>query len=85
MISTPGVPVSTTGFKSDHFSKRFSSTPDTLSEARQLDNLTVIDEQVRGSSLVLDVIREDWKPYSAKFRLGYYDVRHYLWGRRLRT
>ena len=36
-----------------------TGAPDAAAEARELDNLRVVDEEVRPGSLVLDVVRED--------------------------
>ena len=37
-----------------------SGAPDALAQARELHDLAVVDEEVRGGALVLDVIGEDW-------------------------
>ena len=45
--------------KRDHARKRAARAPNTTAEARELDDLRVVDEEVRACSLVLDVVRED--------------------------
>ena len=44
--------------KRDHARERAARAPNTTAEARELDDLRVVDEEVRACSLVLDVIRE---------------------------
>ena len=36
-----------------------ASAPDALAEARELNDLRVVDEEVRACALVLDVVRKD--------------------------
>lgn len=49
--------------------KRASSTPDSLPQARKLNYLRVINEEVGGCTLVLNVIREN-------FRIGSFEPFH---------
>ncbi len=45
--------------KRDDTCERAARAPDAAAEARKLDDLRVVDEQVRARALVLDVVRED--------------------------
>ena len=45
--------------ESDDTRESAASAPDAAAEARELDDLRVIDGQVRARALVLDVVRED--------------------------
>ena len=51
--------VLTRALKGDHARKRASGAPDAAAEARELDDLRVVDEEVRAGALVLDVVRKD--------------------------
>ena len=63
--------------ESDDARESAAGAPDAAAEARELDDLRVIDEQVRARALVLDVVREDVRfcgfepevcmPYGPKF------------------